>query len=128
MAMREFTTLDIIIGAKIKSLRLSLGMTQLQLGNKVGVTFQQIQKYEKGNNRISVSMLVGIAEALNVPITQFIPHSSTADEPQSRDFLHSREGLLIMRSFTHLSDDQRNAVAAMATVLTNQVKANEATT
>ncbi len=59
------------IGAKIKAARRYLGLTQMQLAEKVGVSFQQIQKYEKGVDRIFVERLQQIANALNVPVTYF---------------------------------------------------------
>ncbi len=63
---------DISIGRKIRFKRTMLGMSQKQLGSQLGVTFQQIQKYEKGSNRIGAGRLQEIADILNVPISFFI--------------------------------------------------------
>ncbi len=62
---------DISIGRKIRFKRAMLGMSQKKLGSQLGVTFQQIQKYEKGSNRIGAGRLQEIADILNVPIAFF---------------------------------------------------------
>jgi len=64
--------LDIYIGERVKSRRSFLGISQEKLGSHLGVTFQQIQKYEKGINRISASMLHGIANFLSVDFSYFV--------------------------------------------------------
>lgn len=64
--------LDSFIGDKVRQLRISLGMSQDKLASFLGVTFQQVQKYEKGVNRISASMLYNIATVLNVKIQWFV--------------------------------------------------------
>jgi transcriptional regulator with XRE-family HTH domain len=61
-------TLDKHIGARMRESRLALGMTQESLGELVGVTFQQVQKYERGANRVSASRLFEICEALHVTL------------------------------------------------------------
>jgi len=68
---RSATPLDLEIGQRVKLARKVLGWSQQQLGDASGITFQQIQKYERGHNRISASRLVEIAKALNKPITYF---------------------------------------------------------
>ena len=62
---------NIHVGRRVRHCRWMQGMTQQQLGNKVGVKFQQIHKYETGANRISASRMWGIAAALDVPVTFF---------------------------------------------------------
>src|SRR5437016_14271832 len=62
---------DTEIGRRIRALRLERGLSQTELGNLLGVTFQQIQKYEKGANRVAAGRLQRVAEALEVPITFF---------------------------------------------------------
>ena len=59
------------VGQRIRQRRWEIGMTQSQLGQSVGIRFQQIQKYETGVNRVSASRLWGIAEALEVPVSYF---------------------------------------------------------
>ncbi len=63
--------INVYIGNKIRSLRLILGMNQTDLGKKMGVTFQQVQKYEKGYNKIVASKLFDLSTKINVPINYF---------------------------------------------------------
>jgi len=62
---------DVHVGARLKMLRIQRGMSQTAVAERVGLTFQQIQKYENGSNRISASRLVEFAQALGVPIRAF---------------------------------------------------------
>lgn len=76
---------DLIVGERLRSARLASGMRQADLAQKVGVSFQQIQKYERGQNRISASRLLSIAAALGVPVEQFFEGlSPEADAPSAR--------------------------------------------
>lgn len=63
--------IDIMVGAKVRHFRTLRGMSQETLGESIGITFQQIQKYEKGTNRISASRLVQIAQVLSVDVRLF---------------------------------------------------------
>jgi Predicted transcriptional regulators len=67
--------LDAAIGAKLAARRLEVGMSQAEAARAIGVTFQQVQKYEAGTNRIAASRLIMIAEALSVRPTYFLPES-----------------------------------------------------
>jgi transcriptional regulator with XRE-family HTH domain len=67
---------DRIVGERLRMRRKQLGMSQEKLGAALGITFQQIQKYEKGTNRISVGRLVRMAEVLETPITWFLPEDT----------------------------------------------------
>lgn len=68
---RSPTLVDVEIGSRVKLARKISGLSQQQLGDVAGITFQQIQKYERGQNRISASRLVEIAKALNKPVAYF---------------------------------------------------------
>src|SRR5271170_1296158 len=68
---------DIEVGARIRQRRLLLGMNQETLASRLGLTFQQVQKYESGANRVSASRLLAIAEILGVPIEDFFPNRVT---------------------------------------------------
>ncbi|WP_246054703.1 helix-turn-helix domain-containing protein [Bartonella massiliensis] len=70
---------DISIGKRIRQRRIAMGLSQKTLGSHLGVSFQQIQKYEKGFNRVSAGRLQEIANILKVPITFFYAHLVTAD-------------------------------------------------
>lgn len=66
-------TIDLEVGTKIKTIRTERGMSQEELANSVGISYQQLYKYEKGINRISVSRLVLIARALGIPPASLLP-------------------------------------------------------
>ena len=63
--------IDVHVGARLRQRRILLGMSQTTLGNAAGITFQQVQKYEGGGNRISSSRLFEFAKILNVPVSHF---------------------------------------------------------
>ena len=67
---------DVHVGLRIRNRRKELGLSQTNLGEAIGVTFQQLQKYERGVNRIGASRLAAIAGALGVPIGYFFPDDS----------------------------------------------------
>ena len=79
---------DLHVGAKVKTRRLMMGLSQEELATAIGVTFQQVQKYERGTNRISVSRLVEISRALKVPMDYFLESTAavggTAKKPAQR--------------------------------------------
>ncbi len=102
---------DVYVGGKVRMRRKMLGLSQEKLGDLLGITFQQIQKYEKGTNRIGASRLQAMAKALDVPISFFFPdepvpefgmQESGAD--YALDFMSSSEGLEIGRAFTRIRD------------------------
>jgi transcriptional regulator with XRE-family HTH domain len=108
--------IDIHVGGRIRLRRNMLGMSQEKLGESLGITFQQIQKYEKGTNRVGASRLQAIASILNVPVSFFFedaPDSASAEvrglaEDSSAtyivDFMNSAEGLQLNRAFIRISD------------------------
>ncbi len=104
---------DVYVGARLRMRRTMVGMSQSKLGELLGVTFQQIQKYEKGSNRISASRLQQTARALEVSPSYFFEgapaqtNGGFAEEsPQSYvvDFLASTEGLQLNRAFLRVRD------------------------
>jgi len=64
--------LDAALGERIRRRRRDLGLSQSALGGKLGITFQQVQKYENGTNRVSATMLVKLSEALSMPVTEIL--------------------------------------------------------
>ena len=80
MPRKSNSELDTYIGARLRMRRLMLGMSQEALGEKLSLTFQQIQKYEKGTNRVSASRLYELAQALDVPVRYFFDGISADDE------------------------------------------------
>jgi transcriptional regulator with XRE-family HTH domain len=71
MAGKRATKIDVAVGQRIREFRKTAKLSQTQLANQIGVTFQQVQKYEKGTNRVGAGRLIQIARALDVPITAF---------------------------------------------------------
>ena len=68
---RTIRYVDAWVGARLQLRRRELGLSQTELGEKLGVSFQQVQKYEKGRNRVSAGVLYEISKALNVPVGYF---------------------------------------------------------
>ena len=106
--------IDIHVGSRIRLRRNMISMSQEKLGEALGITFQQIQKYEKGTNRVGASRLQQISNVLGVPVSFFFedaPGENQATgmaESQSTgfvvDFLSSSEGLQLNRAFSRISD------------------------
>lgn len=107
------TPVDIEVGKRLKLRRTLLGLTQEQLAESVGLTFQQVQKYESGLNRIGASRLLDISKALSVPVTYFFDES---DQPDSLfeecdssyqvDPFIRREAMELMRAFLKIQDNK----------------------
>jgi transcriptional regulator with XRE-family HTH domain len=103
---------DIHVGRRVRMRRLMLDLSQMRLANALGVTFQQVQKYEKGTNRISASRLQQISQVLQVPIHFFFegspPGKADGNTPPApfptyiSDFLASSDGLSLTRAFTRI--------------------------
>ena len=110
--------IDVHVGSRVRLRRMMLGMSQEKLGELVGgITFQQVQKYEKGTNRIGASRLQAIARVLSVPVAFFFEDAPSVApvggdqsfvEPQATsyvvDFLSSTEGLSLNKSFVRIKD------------------------
>lgn len=80
MANRGPTTVDAYVGERIRRRRIVVGMSQEQLSSALGVSFQQVQKYEKGQNRIGAGRLFQIAQLLSAPIGFFFDGAPAADD------------------------------------------------
>lgn len=104
------------VGARVRMRRMMLGMSQEKLGDALGLTFQQVQKYEKGANRIGASRLQQIGHILQVPIAFFFdgapaaagftaqPGASDVSPAFVNDFLATSDGMSIARNFPHIPD------------------------
>ncbi len=101
MPTNELKNLTIQIGQRIRKQRKISNMSQTDLGDVIGVTFQQIQKYENGNNRVSAATLYSIAKVLEVPITYFY-----GDVP---DIIETSELEFIVTRFNKLSHEKKKA-------------------
>lgn len=93
---------DIHVGRRLREMRLLKGLSQSALGERVGVTFQQIQKYERGTNRLSSSTLWRAAEALDVPVSYFFDQFRP-DQPIAEQVQPSADELALVRHFRRLS-------------------------
>jgi transcriptional regulator with XRE-family HTH domain len=118
MSTKTPDPIDKYVGSRVRMRRIMLGMSQEKLGDSLGLTFQQVQKYEKGTNRIGASRLQQISDVLQVPV-QFLfegapttaSHAgggfSEAPSPAYvSDFLSTSEGLALTRAFTRISDSK----------------------
>jgi transcriptional regulator with XRE-family HTH domain len=105
------------VGSRVRMRRMMLGMSQEKLGDSLGLTFQQVQKYEKGTNRIGASRLQQISHILQVPVSFFfegapniVPGNSGFDDAPSpayvSDFLATSDGLALTRSFMRIKDSK----------------------
>jgi len=107
--------IDKHVGARVRMRRLILGMSQGKLGDALDVTFQQVQKYEKGANRIGASRLQQLARVLDVPPAYFFEDAPSGEERAPGfaedeghnhfvDFLSTSEGLQLNRAFAAIRD------------------------
>jgi transcriptional regulator with XRE-family HTH domain len=100
---------DVVVGQRIRSQRLMLGLSQTELGNKIGITFQQIQKYEKGTNRVSAGRLQQIAQLFKVPVSFFFEGApgkvaSAEHINESLEFLDTAASVRLVRAFAEIDD------------------------
>ena len=117
---------DVHVGARIKLKRVFCHMSQEELARAIGVTFQQVQKYESGFNRVSASRLFGISGVLNTPIEFFFQEmgddagaQASVDEGTSeQNAAHWSETAVLVRAFAQIKDPAiRKAVASMVKVV-----------
>ena len=117
MMSKVSNIVDVYVGARLRMRRTMLGMSQSRLGELLGVTFQQVQKYEKGTNRIGASRLQHISDILQVPVAFFfegaphiagMPPPAEFDEAPSpayvSDFLATSDGLSLTKAFMRIPD------------------------
>jgi len=115
MAKKEPNPIDKHVGSRVRMRRMMLSMSQEKLGEALGLTFQQVQKYEKGTNRIGASRLQQTSEILQVPVSFFFegaPNlSASADGLQEApspayvsDFLATSDGLALTKAFMRIKD------------------------
>jgi transcriptional regulator with XRE-family HTH domain len=122
------TSIDAHIGTRIRQRRLLLGLSQQKLAQRIGLAFQQVQKYETGASKVSPGRLIALSEALDVPLmfffdglTELTPSrtGSVTDDP-----LKNRETLEMVRAFTHLPAGQRQAVLSLVKAMADRSPAD----
>lgn len=116
---RKANAMDVHVGTRVRLRRMLLGMSQEKLGDELGLTFQQVQKYEKGVNRIGASRLYELGRALGVSVAFFYedapglgadatrPTAGFAESPSESyivDFLNTRDGLELNKAFARIAD------------------------
>jgi len=105
---------NIHLGRKLRMRRLSLGLTQTKVANAINVTFQQIQKYEKGTNGVSSSRLIQLSTFLKVPITYFFEdyadsspsNQANQDSTDNQDLNYS----FLLKTFSKLNESQKTKI------------------
>jgi transcriptional regulator with XRE-family HTH domain len=144
MSGRKPNPMDTHVGSRVRLRRMVIGMSQEKLGEKMGLTFQQIQKYEKGTNRIGASRLFQLSQILDVPVQFFFEDAplnavnlrgmpALAGFAESKteafllDFLNSRDGLELNRAFVKITDPKvRKRVVELVRALSEDTLAVEA--
>src|ERR1700733_5134320 len=135
---RRANPIDVHVGSRVRFRRMLLGMSQEKLGEKLGLTFQQIQKYEKGVNRIGASRLFDLAQVLGVSVQffyeeapgtaalndgrTFVPEGFIEKPAEGSivEFLKSRDGLELNRAVVRISDIKaRRAIVDLVRSLAN---------
>lgn len=119
MAKKAPNPIDKYVGSRVRMRRMMLGMSQEKLGNALGLTFQQVQKYEKGTNRIGASRLQQIAQILQVQVAFFFEGAPTvgsgsradgmSEAPSPAyvsDFLATSDGLALTKAFMRIADSK----------------------
>jgi transcriptional regulator with XRE-family HTH domain len=135
---RRPNPIDAHVGSRVRLRRMLLGMSQEKLGEHLGLTFQQVQKYEKGVNRIGASRLFDLAHVLGVPVQFFyddVPTSGAeaaastgfADRPAESyvvEFLSGREGLELNKAFVRIADPRvRRSIVELVRALAGEESA-----
>jgi transcriptional regulator with XRE-family HTH domain len=118
MAMERTATphpIDIKVGKHIRLRRQELSMSQTDLAKKLGLTFQQVQKYEKGTNRVSCSRLSEISEVLDAPITFFFSGAgkSMVSHAEHREPSDLTEGLRLIKAFGQIEKSKRKKLLTL---------------
>ena len=121
------------VGSRVRMRRVLIGMSQEKLGEALGITFQQIQKYEKGTNRIGASRMQQISNVMGVPVSYFFEDAPGAEsgsgagfgESQGSDyvvdFLTTSEGLQLNKSFVKITDAKvRKKLVDLVSALADQ--------
>jgi transcriptional regulator with XRE-family HTH domain len=114
--------IDVIVGKRIRLRRLQLSLSQTDLGQKLGVAFQQVQKYEKGTNRVSCSRLYEISKILDVPVTYFFSASGDAgiEVAVAEQFDELKDGFRLRSAFRQIQNNavRKNIISLVETVAT----------
>jgi transcriptional regulator with XRE-family HTH domain len=128
MTRRDPNFVDVHVGSRIRMRRQFVGMSQEKLGELLGITFQQVQKYEKGSNRISASRLYYTAKILGVPVQFFFEELPGSEERTSQgetreqdtvlSSLMNAEGIVLAKAFREADNsNKRKLIASVARLI-----------
>jgi transcriptional regulator with XRE-family HTH domain len=138
MSIKAPNPVDKYVGSRVRMRRIMLGMSQEKLGEALGLTFQQIQKYEKGTNRVGASRLQQISEVLQVPVSFLFDggpsgvvlsdgSAESASPAYIADFLATSEGLALTRAFTRILDSKlRRSIVDLVEQIAERENADDA--
>jgi transcriptional regulator with XRE-family HTH domain len=127
--VRKPNDVDAHVGSRLRQRRMLLGISQEQLAEMLGLTFQQVQKYERGTNRVSASRLFQLARALDTPITWFFDEMASergadrekAESGEDNDPMSRRETLELVRVYSRIDDRKvRKKLYEMAKALAEE--------
>jgi transcriptional regulator with XRE-family HTH domain len=122
MGTKNLNVIDGLVAQRVRAHRMRIGLSQSQLGEKLGVTFQQIQKYEKGVNRVGAGRLFEMARVFDVSVQALFPNSEevvqseeqTAESRVVSDFVSSAEGWRLCQAFRQIEDPElRRQIVAL---------------
>ena len=124
---------DVYVGTRLKIRRLELGLSQNKIGEMTGITFQQVQKYEKGSNRIGSSRLYEFAKILKVPVSYFFEQyeltfgdngvlsDNRASFDDDKDNVSEKEILTLIKNFSAIKDPNvRKSIISLAKTLSKK--------
>jgi transcriptional regulator with XRE-family HTH domain len=124
--VRSASPTDTIIGERIRALRTQQKITQAELGDALGISFQQVQKYEKGINRVGANRLIQIADHLECPVGHFYDGLTGAEKPRSEhatafaEYAASREGVSIIEALIAIESAHiRHQIISLARKIAN---------
>jgi transcriptional regulator with XRE-family HTH domain len=137
MNKKDPNPIDVFVGSRVRMRRLMVGLSQEKLADGLGITFQQVQKYEKGTNRIGASRLQAIADILGVHPSFFFQQDD--GKPQSREaaadihesheissFVASKEGIALNRAFLKIADPVlRKKIISLVAAMANTPEAEQ---
>ena len=120
------------VGRQIAAVRIHSDVSQAQLARSIGISFQQLQKYENARNRVSASMLYEIARSLDVPVSRFfdgLPGNDKASDSvlpvdERLEFIASAEGRRIIEGLMQLPPRLRNRVSSLISLLGEEIREN----
>jgi len=131
MSTKAPNPVDKYVGSRVRMRRIMLGMSQEKLGDALGLTFQQVQKYEKGANRVSASRLTHIAEVLQTPVTALISSDTGmgkelgADAASGFEFLAQPGAIRLLRAFGRIESRRlKQMIVDIAETLAQEQESN----